>query len=323
MANPVVIGGDLHSFWVNDLKRDFDDPGSPTVATEFVGSSISSPGPSYQQFMSWMPDNPHVRYFESRQRGYVFVDLTAERMAAHFRTLSDVREPQATISTLRELRRRVRPARCGARVGPGQVTEDRPRAANGARRVERSPGRVAARVSIALAMLAVPAGARARFRIGRSASPSGATISADVRVTEDRLRVEIDSEGYRVDWAMLVRDGGVDVAPEVLVPGTVAAAQGGVSIRARHRDGRFGKLGELLDRVGSGRGPRGSRLDGDHACRVPARPRRPAALAAPGEGDRRRARRHRARSRRAPRSLDRPADRPAHTCRPGRRTRVS
>jgi alkaline phosphatase D len=101
VANPVVIGGDLHSFWVNDLKRDFDDPRSPTVATEFVGSSISSPGPSYQQFMSWMPDNPHVRYFESRQRGYVFVDLTAERMAAHFRTLSDVREPQATIATLR------------------------------------------------------------------------------------------------------------------------------------------------------------------------------------------------------------------------------
>ena len=48
-----------------------------------------------------MPDNPHVRYFESRQRGYVFVELTPERLTAHFRTLSDVREPQATISTLR------------------------------------------------------------------------------------------------------------------------------------------------------------------------------------------------------------------------------
>jgi alkaline phosphatase D len=39
-----------------------------------------------------------VRFFESRQRGYVSVDLTAERLTAHLRTVSDVR---ATLSTLR------------------------------------------------------------------------------------------------------------------------------------------------------------------------------------------------------------------------------
>jgi alkaline phosphatase D len=32
----VVIGGDIHSFWVTDLKADFADPGSATVASEFV-----------------------------------------------------------------------------------------------------------------------------------------------------------------------------------------------------------------------------------------------------------------------------------------------
>jgi alkaline phosphatase D len=101
VSNPVVISGDLHSFWVNDLKKDFDDPGSPTVATEFVGTSISSLGPSYSQFMSWMPDNPHVQFFDSRQRGYVFVELTPERMTTYLRALSDVRDKQATVSTLR------------------------------------------------------------------------------------------------------------------------------------------------------------------------------------------------------------------------------
>ena len=101
VSNPVVIGGDLHSFWVNDLKRDFDDPRSPTVATEFVGTSVSSLGPSYSQFMGWMPDNPHVRFFESRQRGYVSVELTPERMTTRLRALSDVRDPRATVSTLR------------------------------------------------------------------------------------------------------------------------------------------------------------------------------------------------------------------------------
>ena len=101
VPNPVVIGGDLHSFWVNDLKRDFDDPGTPTVATEFIGTSVSSIGPSYSQFSAWLPDNPHVRFFESRQRGYVSVELTAERLTAHLRTVSDVRDPGATLSTLR------------------------------------------------------------------------------------------------------------------------------------------------------------------------------------------------------------------------------
>ena len=42
--NPVVITGDWHSTFVNDLKARLDDPDSPVVATEFVGTSISSNG---------------------------------------------------------------------------------------------------------------------------------------------------------------------------------------------------------------------------------------------------------------------------------------
>ena len=59
--------------------------------------------------------------------------------------------------------------------------------------------------------------------------PFGAMISADVRVGDDRLRVEIDSEGYRVERAALVRDGGAEVAPEALAPPEVAPP-GGLSI---------------------------------------------------------------------------------------------
>jgi phosphodiesterase/alkaline phosphatase D-like protein len=42
IENVVVIGGDIHSFWVTDLKQDFGDPNAPTVATEFVGTSVTS-----------------------------------------------------------------------------------------------------------------------------------------------------------------------------------------------------------------------------------------------------------------------------------------
>jgi len=62
-ANPVVIGGDVHSFWVTDLKPDFDDPRSSAVATEIVGTSITSgQGRTDQQLQALMADNPHVRF---------------------------------------------------------------------------------------------------------------------------------------------------------------------------------------------------------------------------------------------------------------------
>ena len=43
-SNPIVLTGDLHTNWVNDLKLDFDRPASPVVGTEFAGTSISSSG---------------------------------------------------------------------------------------------------------------------------------------------------------------------------------------------------------------------------------------------------------------------------------------
>ena len=101
VTNPVVIGGDIHSFWANDLKLDFNDPKSPTIATEFVGSSITSFGPPHEQFLTYLPDNPHVRFFEARHRGYVAVDLTRQSMRTQFRNVSDVRLLDAGISTLK------------------------------------------------------------------------------------------------------------------------------------------------------------------------------------------------------------------------------
>ena len=100
LANPVVIGGDIHSFWANDLKVDFDDPRAPIIASEFVGSSITSPGPPYDRFAGWLADNPHIRFFESRGRGYVSVDLRPQRMEVAFRAISDPADPGAEVTTL-------------------------------------------------------------------------------------------------------------------------------------------------------------------------------------------------------------------------------
>jgi alkaline phosphatase D len=101
IANPVVVGGDIHSFWANDLKLQSFDPRAPIIASEFVGTSITSFGPPYETFMRWVPENPHVHFFESRRRGYVSVDLSPERMQVAMRVVSDVTDPKATIATLK------------------------------------------------------------------------------------------------------------------------------------------------------------------------------------------------------------------------------
>jgi alkaline phosphatase D len=101
VANPVVISGDIHSFFANDLKLDFDDPSSPIVAAEFVGTSISSYGPPYEPIAKALPDNPHVHFFDSRRRGYVLIDLAPEAMQARMRVVSDAHDPKATIATFK------------------------------------------------------------------------------------------------------------------------------------------------------------------------------------------------------------------------------
>jgi len=101
VSNPVVASGDIHSFFANDLKLDFADQNSPIVATEFVGTSISSYGPPYDPIAQALSDNPHVHFFESRRRGYVCVDLQREKMQVRMRVVSDAHDPKAGIATLK------------------------------------------------------------------------------------------------------------------------------------------------------------------------------------------------------------------------------
>jgi alkaline phosphatase D len=101
VKNPVVIGGDIHSFWANELRVDNSDLRAPPVATEFVGTSITSFGPPYEGFMSFIPNNPHVKYFESRRRGYVLVDTGRKQMDVKMQVVSDATDPKATLSTLK------------------------------------------------------------------------------------------------------------------------------------------------------------------------------------------------------------------------------
>jgi alkaline phosphatase D len=112
LSNPLVIGGDIHSFVVSDVKADFDDPVSPVVATEFCGTSITSRGRSQHSLDQMKESNPHIRLADSRHRGYTLVELSPQRCEVALRTLDSIKIREPKLSTL--ARFGVEPGRPGA-----------------------------------------------------------------------------------------------------------------------------------------------------------------------------------------------------------------
>jgi alkaline phosphatase D len=102
VSNPVVITGDWHSTFVNDLKADYSDPDAPTVATEFVGTSISSNG-DYEVYGPYygpmIPFNPSIKFFDGDRRGYDLCTLDHDEWRTDLRMVSTVSRSDAPVST--------------------------------------------------------------------------------------------------------------------------------------------------------------------------------------------------------------------------------
>ncbi|MCP2167770.1 alkaline phosphatase D family protein [Goodfellowiella coeruleoviolacea] len=101
VRNPVVLTGDVHRAWANDLKVDFANPAAPVVGTELVTSSVSSGGDGTAS--TTIPDaayNPHLKFY-SQRRGYVRAKVSQTRMDVDFRAVDKITTRGAAVSTLR------------------------------------------------------------------------------------------------------------------------------------------------------------------------------------------------------------------------------
>ncbi len=101
VPNPVVLSGDVHDNWANDLLSDFDDPGSRIVGSEFVGTSITSFGDGSEHRKNTgkiLAKNPHLKFYNNR-RGYLRCRLTPDEWRTDFRVLQYVTRPGSPIST--------------------------------------------------------------------------------------------------------------------------------------------------------------------------------------------------------------------------------
>ncbi len=99
VKDTVAMGGDVHSFWAADLKQDFSSTTARTVATEFVGGSLTSQGFSNEQLQPILRDNPHIRYGQGGRYGYGHIAIEPKAATVSFRMVDDVRDPKSGIST--------------------------------------------------------------------------------------------------------------------------------------------------------------------------------------------------------------------------------
>jgi len=102
-ANAVVLAGDSHSFWANEL---WDDGRRNRVAAEFGTTGITSPG--YSDILPGLPlgeafveRNPEVKYANSAAKGFVLLTLTRDQARADMVAVSTIHEADYTTATVK------------------------------------------------------------------------------------------------------------------------------------------------------------------------------------------------------------------------------
>jgi alkaline phosphatase D len=97
--NVITLGGDVHATYLSDLKANFDDPSSPTLASEIVGTSISSPSWSQAVTERVMSQNPHMKFGKSDQRGYAVLEVGSHHTQVTLRVIDNARIENPRIET--------------------------------------------------------------------------------------------------------------------------------------------------------------------------------------------------------------------------------
>jgi len=114
VGDVVILTGDLHSSFAADLTQDPDNPvvaaggydpatGNGSRAVEFVATSITSPflvpDPTGAIAALLRSRNPHIKFIDLNQHGYMLLDLTRERAVCEWWFVDTVVAP-SSVQTL-------------------------------------------------------------------------------------------------------------------------------------------------------------------------------------------------------------------------------
>jgi len=94
-ARPIVLAGDSHAFWVNEL---WDDAGVTRVAAEFGVTSVTSPGysdymPSAPLDQAYVARNKEVKFTDQGAKGFLLLTLEHGRATGELIAVSTILDP--------------------------------------------------------------------------------------------------------------------------------------------------------------------------------------------------------------------------------------
>ncbi|MGH8130525.1 MAG: alkaline phosphatase D family protein [Steroidobacteraceae bacterium] len=92
-ANPVVLTGDIHSFWVNELANAAGRP----VAVELVTSSIAT---STYDKSAVLPLNPGAKFHDGGHNGYMRCELGRDALRTDIVAIEDREDPRSERSVV-------------------------------------------------------------------------------------------------------------------------------------------------------------------------------------------------------------------------------
>jgi len=100
VANPVLLGGDVHENWVGHVRADYSDAASPTVGVEFCGTSITSRAGGAAQVPERLAENPHFVFADGQYRGYGVAEFTPGQLTTTLRAVQDATRADSDVFTL-------------------------------------------------------------------------------------------------------------------------------------------------------------------------------------------------------------------------------
>lgn len=95
--NVVVLTGDIHTSWGNEIAVNPFVPSYVSQAVEFVTPAVTSPGIEDRSMALALQaqinaSHPHIKYVELNRRGYMIVDLDRERVQSEWYHVATIAE---------------------------------------------------------------------------------------------------------------------------------------------------------------------------------------------------------------------------------------
>ena len=91
----------LATSWVADLRADFDEE-SDEIGVEFVGPGVSSDVPERLRGTGSLValSSPHIRWSETRRRGWVLHTIGEDEWTAEYRLVADASVPDSAVEAV-------------------------------------------------------------------------------------------------------------------------------------------------------------------------------------------------------------------------------